>query len=85
MFVGLVPVLDLAVGGELVEVRAWDRDVDALVLGEALRDLRTRNLDPVELDVATPAQLEPENELQLRQRRNLLLQPLDGLLDQFGR
>ena len=34
LLVCLVPVLDLAVGGELVEVRARDRDVEALVVAK---------------------------------------------------
>ena len=49
-----------------------------------MRDLRPGDLDPVELDVAAAAELEPEDELQLRERRDLALQALDRLLDQLG-
>ena len=49
----------------------------------SLRDLRAGHLDAEELDVAAPAQLELEHELQLGERRHVGLEALDRGLDQL--
>jgi len=61
---GLFPVADLALPSEEVEVRARHRNVEARILGLALRDLRPRRLDPENLDITSPAQLEPQHDPQ---------------------
>ena len=50
----LLPVADVALGGQLVEVRTGDRQRDLGVGGDAFGHLGSRQLDAVELDV-TPA------------------------------
>ena len=47
----LAPLLDVALGGQLVEMRARDLQPDLGVGGRVLGDLRPRQLDPVVLDV----------------------------------
>src|SRR5690606_10528865 len=83
--VRLPPVGDPAVLRELVEVRARDRQMQALIVGVALAHLRAGNLDPVELRVATALELQAEDELELAERRDLLLEALDGLGDDLAR
>jgi hypothetical protein len=80
--VGLHPVLEAALGGELVEVRARHGDVDAGVASRFLVDLRPGDLYAPDRHVATGAQLEPDHELELLQGRDLLLEVLHCLLDQ---
>src|SRR5262249_22074833 len=57
---------------------------DAGVLGDPLRDdgLGPVELDPVHLDVTTAAELDGEHELELRERRHLLLEARHGQLDE---
>src|SRR5215207_10401342 len=80
--VGVHPVLQAPLRGELVEVRARDRDVDARVARGVLVDLRPGNLHAPDWHIAAGAQLEPDYELQLPQSRHLVLEVLHGLLDQ---
>jgi hypothetical protein len=81
--VGLDPVLEPAVLRQLVEVRARDRDLHARVAGWVLRDLRAGDLDaPDGGVVAAGAELQPDHDLEVLQRRDLLAEPLDGLDDQ---
>src|SRR3954454_18195528 len=82
---GIAPGGEAALFGELVEVPTRNRHVDALVLREALRHARARELDPVRLHVATAAQLDAEDELQVRECGRLCLDALDSALDQVGR
>ena len=81
---GLPPVADAAaVLGQLVEVRARDRDPDLLRPTRCLLvTFGPRNLDAVELHVAAPAQLQLEDELERRERRDLALEAGDALLDE---
>src|SRR6478752_4526098 len=83
--IGLAVALQRAALGELVELGAIDLDENALVLSEVLRDLRARELDPVELDVPPALQLQPEDEFQFLQRRNFGLEALDRGPDEVGR
>src|SRR4051812_42077128 len=78
----LTPVADLALAGQLVEVRARHRQADLGVGGDVACDPRARHLDAEELDVAAPAQLELDHQPELRERGHLGLEVLDGLLDQ---
>jgi len=57
-------------------------DPHARVLRDALRDDRARQLDAVQLHVAAPAQLDPEDQLQWSQRGHLLEESRDRDLDQ---
>ena len=70
----LAPVPDRALAGELVEVRARHREADLCVGRDVLGDLRPGHLDAEELDVTAAAQLELHDELELLERRNLLLE-----------
>jgi hypothetical protein len=78
----LAPIAHAAVLDELVEVRARDGDSDTLVAAHVLGDLRAGHLDAVELYVAAAAQLEPDDELEVVERRHLVLEALDALLDE---
>ena len=78
----LAPVAHLAVLGQLVEVRARHREADLRVGGDVARDLRTGHLDAEQLDVAAPAQLELDHQLELLERGHLLLELQDGRFDQ---
>src|SRR5437588_413103 len=68
---GLPPLREAALGRELVERRARDLEPHARIARDVLGDLWARHLDPVDLDVAAAAQLEPRDELEGRQRRHL--------------
>ena len=74
----LAPVADRAVLEQLVELGAGDREADLRVGGDVAGDLRARDLDAEELDVTAAAQLELEDELELRQRRDLALEVGDA-------
>ena len=85
----LAPVDELTLLGEQREHRPRDRERDPLVVGLALAHLRAGQLDPEALGLAGPGQtaagqLEPEDELQLRQLRRLLLDPRDRGRDQIA-
>src|SRR6185437_13857130 len=78
----LAPVGDVALGGELVEVRARHLDANLCIGSDVLRYLRSRELDPVHLRVVPGAQVQPRDELELLQRRHVVKEALDGGLDQ---
>ena len=78
----LAPVADRPFAGQLVEVLAGDREADLGVGGDVAGDLRPGHLDAEQLDVAATAELELHDELELAERRNLLLEVRDGLLDE---
>jgi len=82
---GLAPVGDVRLLGHHVEERARHLDANARVAGNALGDLDVvvpAELDPIELHVTTAAQLDGEDELQRRERRNLIEKALDRDLDE---
>src|SRR5690349_15072500 len=81
----LAPVADLALLGELVEVRARDGEANLGVRGDVAGDLRARDLDAEQLDVAAAAQLELDDELELLEGRDLLLDAGHSLLDEHLR
>src|SRR4051794_7831242 len=76
------PLLEGALAGEVVEVRADHRHVDARIGRRVLRDLRTGQLDAPDGRVASRLQLEPDHELEWLEGRKLLAQVLHGLLDE---
>src|SRR6185437_1919509 len=69
----LAPVADLALLGELVEVRARDGQAHLGVGGDVARDLGPGDLHAEQLDVTAAAQLELDHELELLERGDLLL------------
>src|SRR4051794_36104657 len=77
----LAPVADRAVLEQLVELGPRDAQADLGVGGDVAGDLGPGDLDPEELDVTAPAQLELEDELELLQRGDLALEVLDRRLD----
>ena len=81
-FERLAPVAHLAVLGQLVEVRARDGEAHLRVRRDVARDLRARQLDAEELDVAAATELELEHQLELLKRRHLLLEVQHGVLDE---
>ena len=62
--VGLAPVREVPLLGELVEDRARHRDLEPRVVGLALGHVRAGQPDPEDLDVAAAPQLEPHDQLQ---------------------
>jgi len=68
----LAPVRDVALGGELVEVRPRHLHPDFRVGGDVLGDLRPRKLDSVLLGVVACAQVQPRDQLELLQRGDLV-------------
>src|SRR4051794_21465740 len=80
------PVLEAPLRHELVELRATYRDVHARVGGGPLRDLRPGRPPPPNRHVAAVrAQLEPQHELQVLQRRHLRGEAFECLADQRAR
>src|SRR4051794_35351832 len=70
-FVSGSPVLQVALRNQLVELRAADRDVDARVGRRLLGDLRAGELHSPDRHVSPMcAQLEPDDELQVLERRH---------------
>jgi hypothetical protein len=77
----LAPVADRAVLEQLVELGPGDGEPDLRVGGDVPGDLGPGDLDAEELDVAAPAQLELEHELELHQRGDLALEVEDRRFD----
>ena len=82
MLEGLAPVAQVALGGELVEVRARQREADAGVVGDPLGDAGPRQLHAIVLDVAPAAELQPHDQRERLERRHLLEEAADAGLDQ---
>src|SRR5205085_3783106 len=82
MLEGGAPLLDAAVDRQLVEARTLDLQPHLRVRRDVLRDLRARQLDAIELHVASPAQLQPHDESQRLERRNLRKEVPHALLDE---
>ena len=68
--------------GELVEDRARHRELHARVGRDVLGHLGPGHIHPVELHVAPPPELEPDHQLEVLQRRDLLEEPPDAGLDE---
>src|SRR5438270_144399 len=80
--VGVDPVVQRPLGGERVEVGAGDGDVDTRVTGWVAGELRAGHLDAPDGRVAVRRELEPDDQLELAQRRYLVAEPGDRLRDQ---
>src|SRR3954462_11584860 len=65
----IAPVIQLAPLSELVEVRAWHRELQARTVGLPLGDDRAWHADTEDLHIAPSPQLEANRELQVAQRR----------------
>jgi hypothetical protein len=79
---GLTPICDVALGRELVEALTTDLEGYLGVARNHLGNHRAGHLDPVELNIAAPVQLQSGSDRQWRETRNLLQEPADRSLDQ---
>src|SRR5215211_1679442 len=68
--IGIPPVIQLAPLSELVEVRAWHRELQACTVGLPFGDDRAGHADTEDLHVTPPTQLEANRELQVAERRD---------------